>query len=515
MSDVLTRIGTMNVCNCQFLSLWIKLTSLPAIVCPGFDKLSLSWHGSQPLHASRARSDSPIRLFALPAFMNRVQSIAEKNSTTFPDSLSPLVSRLLSNSSMKENRFRFLKAGHWPTLLAAFLYFDVSFMVWVLLGALGNYVAADFGLTPSQKGLMTAIPLLGGSFLRIVFGQLADRIGAKKTGCIGLAVTIVPLLAGWLWADSIYKVYALGLLLGVAGASFAVALPMASRWYPPQYQGLAMGIAGAGNSGTLLATLFGPRLAEAFGWHSVFALAIIPLLLVATFFVLFAKEAPQPSTAKKASEFFAVLKLRDTYLFSLFYGVTFGGFVGLASFLSIFLRDQYGVSKVVAGDLTSLCVFAGSFLRPVGGWLADRMGGIRMLTIVYATVATLVALMAQLPPLPIAIGLLFLVMGCLGMGNGSVFQLVPQRYGRQVGVATGILGAAGGFGGFLLPTLIGALREQAGSYAAGFWAFAGFAMLALICLVVVQREWIGQWLAEHGRVRPAAPGLSAEDPSAA
>src|SRR5437667_5936058 len=137
-----------------------------------------------------------------------------------------------------KNNTSFLKSGHTPTLISAFLYFDVSFMIWVLLGALGNYVASDFGLNPAQKGLMTALPLLGGSILRLVFGHLTDTIGAKKTGCAGLLVTVAPLLAGWLWADSIAKVYAVGLLLGVAGASFAAALPMASRWYPAKYQGL-------------------------------------------------------------------------------------------------------------------------------------------------------------------------------------------------------------------------------------------------------------------------------------
>src|SRR5437867_3428685 len=129
----------------------------------------------------------------------------------------------------------FWKSGHTPTLISAFLYFDVSFMVWVLLGALGNYIAGEFDLNPAQKGLMTAIPLLGGSVLRLLFGQLTDRIGAKRTGCIGLAATLIPLLLGWLWADSISKVYLVGLLLGAAGASFAAALPMASRWYPAKF----------------------------------------------------------------------------------------------------------------------------------------------------------------------------------------------------------------------------------------------------------------------------------------
>src|SRR5262249_22602405 len=160
-------------------------------------------------------------------------------------------------------------------------------------------------------------------------------------------------------------------LLGVAGASFAVALPMASRWYPPKYQGLALGLAGAGNSGTILATFFAPRLAQTTGWHAGFWLADLSLPATAGGFLILAREAPGAPPPAKGTDFLAVLAERDTYLFGLFYGVTFGGFVGLASFLSILLHDQYGISKVAAGNLTSLCVASGSFLRPVGGLLAD------------------------------------------------------------------------------------------------------------------------------------------------
>jgi NNP family nitrate/nitrite transporter-like MFS transporter len=410
-------------------------------------------------------------------------------------------------------RTSFWKIGHWPTLASAFLYFDVSFMAWVLLGALGNYVAAEFGLSPAQKGFMTALPLLAGSLLRILLGILADRVGAKKAGTLGLLATLVPLLCGWLWADSIAAVYLVGLLLGVAGGSFAVALPMASRWYPPEYQGVAMGIAGAGNSGTLVATLLAPRLAEICGWHAVFGLAICPLILVFFVFITCAKDAPRATKPQGLTDFLAILKQRDTYLFSLFYGVTFGGFVGLASFLSIYLRDQFGISKVQAGDLASVCVLAGSFLRPVGGLLADRLGGIRMLTILYGTVALLVIGLAQMPPLGLTVGLFFLVMGCLGVGNGSVFQLVPQRFRRELGVATGILGAAGGLGGFLLPVALGSLKQWLGSYKFGLLAFAGVAVVSLVTLLIVQRRWVGDWIAEHGRVRTIAPVLPAPQPA--
>jgi NNP family nitrate/nitrite transporter-like MFS transporter len=156
----------------------------------------------------------------------------------------------------------FLRAGHWPTLLAAFVYFDISFLVWVLLGGLSNHIAADLKLTHTQRGLLVATPLLGGALLRIVLGLLTDRVGARRTALIGLTSTLLPLIMGWLGAHSFAKLLWVGLLLGIAGASFAAALPLAGRWYPPQYQGLALGIAGAGNSGTALATFFAPRLAR-------------------------------------------------------------------------------------------------------------------------------------------------------------------------------------------------------------------------------------------------------------
>src|SRR6185295_8394556 len=171
----------------------------------------------------------------------------------------------------------FLKSGHRPTLALSFLYFDVSFMVWVLIGVLGVHIAADFGMSVAQKGLLVALPILGGSLARLPMGLLVDRIGAKRTGLIGQLIVMIPLLWAWQAGNSMTQMMALAVLLGVAGGSFAVALPLASRWYPPEHQGFAMGIAGAGNSGTVLSALFAPRLAEMVGWHNVFGLALIPV----------------------------------------------------------------------------------------------------------------------------------------------------------------------------------------------------------------------------------------------
>ena len=264
----------------------------------------------------------------------------------------------------------FRKAGHTPTLLSAFLYFDVSFMVWVILGPLGPFIGEALKLTTAQKGMLTAVPLLGGSFFRLILGFSTERIGGRKTGLIGLGLSLIPLLLGWQVASSFGQFLALGLLLGIAGASFAAALPLASGWYPPEYQGLAMGIAGAGNSGTLMATLFAPRLAMRFGWHSVFGFAMIPVAIVWLLFALLAKDAPRKVQRKTWNDYAAVLRISDTGWFCFIYSLTFGGFVGLASFLTIFFRDQYHLTKVQSGDLTTIVVLFGSFLRPVGGTLS-------------------------------------------------------------------------------------------------------------------------------------------------
>jgi MFS transporter, NNP family, nitrate/nitrite transporter len=392
---------------------------------------------------------------------------------------------------MKQNTF--LESGHFPTLIAAFLYFDVSFMAWVLLGPLAPFLSQQLQLTAYQKGLLTAIPLLGGALFRPLLGVLGELLGERKTGLLGLAFTIVPLVIGWRFAHSAAHFYFLGFLLGIAGASFAVALPIAGRWYPPEYQGLVLGIAGAGNSGTLIATLFAPRLAQRFGWSAAFGLAVLPVVAVLILFSMLAKDSPNRDAPPQWRDYAALLREPDAGWFCFFYSFTFGGFVGLASFLTTFFHDQYALSKVQAGDFTAVVVLAGSFLRPIGGCLSDRIGGYRLLLLLLTGVAACLTLAGRLPALWLEVLFLFLTMGMLGMGNGAVFQLVPQRFSERLGVLTGLVGAAGGLGGFFLPFLLGAIKQRTGQYAVGIFLFGAAFFAAAVILLQLGTRWRASW----------------------
>ncbi|MDH6503794.1 NNP family nitrate/nitrite transporter-like MFS transporter [Polynucleobacter sphagniphilus] len=399
------------------------------------------------------------------------------------------------NMKTQNEKLSFWKVGNKPTLLCAFLYFDLSFMVWVVLGPLGVQISKDLGLTAAQKGLMVATPLLAGAFLRIVMGFLVDYIKPKKTGMIAQIIVMLSLAWAWLGDLSQYQnLLVLGSLLGVAGASFAVALPLASRWYPPEHQGAALGIAGAGNSGTAFAAIFAPTLGLMFGWQNVFGLALIPLFIVFVIYIAFAKDAPDAPAAKSIVEYLQVLKDKDAWWFMFFYSVTFGGFSGLASSLTIYFNSQYGLSPVTAGYFTAACVFAGSLVRPMGGILSDRMGGIKTLSCTYIVAA--IALVVASFGLQSALGavLAFVVtMLALGTGNGAVFQLVPQRFRKEIGVMTGIVGMAGGIGGFYLASSLGYSKQITGSYQFGFSIFAGLALVALLGLSAVKKRWRTTW----------------------
>jgi NNP family nitrate/nitrite transporter-like MFS transporter len=418
----------------------------------------------------------------------------------------------------------FKQAGHWPTLLSAFLYFDVSFMVWVMLGPLSLYITKELGLPVEEKFTIVAIPILCGSILRVPLGMLADSIGPKLTGMLAQVIVMLGMAYVFIFGlHSKLELEALGLILGLAGASFAVALPQASRWYPPKFQGVVMGIAGAGNMGVVLDSMIVPTLAEKFGWQSVFGFLLIPLLIVLVIYAILVKDSPEKRAPVTWSNYGTLLKDADSWWFMFFYSITFGGFVGLGNALALYFTNWYHVSGVAAGMMVAMVVFAGSMFRPVGGYMADRIGGIRSLQILFVVVALAYASIAfmpegpapeasqvaaakvsgwglwEMPPIAwLSTAIFFFGTMALGMGNGAVFQLVPLRFRSEIGVMTGLIGAAGGVGGFFLAKTLGASWGAYHSFGPGFSLFAALPMLGLFGLLLVKRRWRTTWGAVSG-----------------
>jgi NNP family nitrate/nitrite transporter-like MFS transporter len=386
------------------------------------------------------------------------------------------------------------RVGHWPTLLTAFLYFDVSFMVWTILGALGAQIGATLGLTPQQKGLMVAVPYLAAAFMRIGVGLLVDRVGAKATGLVAQLIVMAGMgAAWWLGLHSFGHTLVLGLVLGVAGASFAVALPQAGRWYPPHMQGLVMGLTGAGNIGVVIDALLAPRLAVAFGWPAVFGLALIPLVLVFIAYAIFTKEAPITVKPKRLADYAKLLSQRDAHWFCFFYTVSFGGFSGLAASLVIYFTSEFGLTPVHAGQMAALCTVFGALGRPFGGGLADRLGGIRALTVFFLVAALALVCAAFAGSLWMCTVSFLAASTAFGMANGAVFQLLPQRFAKDIGVMTGLVGCGGGLGGFLLASSLGYSKGLTGGYLAGLLGFAALALGALAGLSIVKTRWRTTW----------------------
>lgn len=379
-------------------------------------------------------------------------------------------------------------------MIAALLYFDCAFMVWVLLGPLAPAIVEALALSPAQAGLMVAVPTLSGAMLRVPAGILADRIGARRTGAIGQTAVIVALGTAWtVGIDSFAALLLLGMALGIAGASFAVALPLVSRWYPPRHQGKVLGIAGMGNSGTVLAALTAPELAMLYGWRAILGLAVIPLAAVLCLYLLLAREPPERGPRAAASDYLRLLRDADAWALMGFYAVTFGGFSGLAASLGLMLTQGFGMSIVMAGFVTAACVFAGSLARPLGGALADRLGGATALAIALSGAAANMGAAAVVGDRTAALPLFLIAMAMLGIGNGAVFQLVPQRFGARMGSITGLVGMAGGVGGFALSLSLGLARQWSGSFMPGLSGFALLAGCAIIALGAAATRWRTQW----------------------
>lgn len=448
-----------------------------------------------------------------------------------------------------------LKSGNWRALLACFLYFDTGFTVWVMFGPLAPFIRKDIPMSPAELGFLVAVPVLSAAILRVTLGNLYQAYDGRRVALLGIALSALPALVLLLLPQtpSYTLLLVLGVFLGVGGASFAVALPMAGSNYPAKVQGLVLGLAAAGNIGAVLDGFMFPGLAEQIGWAKAAGAALPLLALAATAIFFWARDcAPKTGRAWPALRSFGitlmgllalvlavhaevfgsgksgvlllpvmgallaiavlpkhyrrVLLEGDAWVVMLVYSVTFGGFVGMSSYVTTLLIALYQIPKIEAGLLMSLLAFIGAMVRPLGGLIADRISGVRALIVLLAAISLCdFAFAAWMPPLTSGIALLLLTYVCFGLGNGATFQLVPHRWPGKTGLMSGIVGAAGGIGGFYLPVMMGIAKESTGSYQMGFATFGGLSAIACLLVVLHREHWLTWALPPGSHVEHQAP----------
>jgi NNP family nitrate/nitrite transporter-like MFS transporter len=374
----------------------------------------------------------------------------------------------------------------YTNLILATVAFAVAFTAWGLISPLASQIQKDLNLDNTATSILIAVPVLLGSLLRIPMGILTDRYGGRKVYTALLLFTLLPVAFMGI-ATSFWTYVIGGLFLGTAGASFAVGVPFVNRWFSPGKQGLALGIYGMGNIGTAVAAFSMPALVTTFGSRQgAFWFYLVPVTLMAAIFWLFARDAPGIVQPKSLGDSLAVLRAEKmAWILSLFYFLTFGGFVALANYLPKLLVDWFGLERGDAGLRAAGFTVVATMARPLGGWLADKVGGTTVLLWVFSAgpVGALgLAWLAGSPDMLLATVLFLVTALGLGLGNGAVFKLVAQYFPKNTGLITGIAGCAGGLGGFFPPLLLGFVRDATGSYAIGFILLA---MFAVVCLAVL------------------------------
>ncbi len=391
----------------------------------------------------------------------------------------------------------FLKSGHPPTLFCAFLYFDFCFAIWVLNGAMSPFISDEFHLTAAQKGFMLSVPIISGALMRFPLGLLSQYIGRKNAALVEMATIIVGLAWGFFFLDTYTDLLIMGIPLGIAGASFGVALSLGGGWFPPQYKGLAIGIAGAGNSGAVLAVLFAPMLASAYGWRNVYGFAIALMLVPFILMIILAKEPPDLEK-KSLGGYLKVLVEKDAWIFNVSYVLTFGGYIGFTNFLPTLFHDGYGVSKAAMGIWSAPIIVMASVTRIIGGVVADRIGGLRVMTFIAIAVAILAAIASTMPPLPVMAVIMFLIFCALGAGNGSTFQLIPFRWPVTTPIAMSLIGEIGALGGGLVTNSMGMSMKNWGDFRGGYYLWAAIAAAMFIMYLVVRKGWTTSWVGPGG-----------------
>lgn len=370
-------------------------------------------------------------------------------------------------------------SGNTLQLILATGAFACCFAVFGSASAMMPILRQRLSLDGMQISIALAIPVLLGSLGRIPLGMMTDRYGGRLVFLGVMLAAIVPaVLMGWVTAY--WQLLVCGFLLGIGLASFSVGVGFVSGWYPPQQQGKALGIYGAGNIGQSLAAFGAPRVANALGFAWGFWIFAALTLVWSIFYAAAARNAPTRAAAKTWADFIKPLRQRMSWILSLYYFLTFGGFVAMALYLPIFLTEKFQLTASDAGLRTAGFVVLATAMRPLGGSLADRIGGNRILRYVFPVTALMAIFMACPLMSTFTIGALGMA-AAIGLGNGAVFKLVPNYFPTTVGSVTGLVGAAGGLGGFFPPLLLGSIQRATGEFT---WGFILLAVFSSACWVI-------------------------------
>lgn len=378
--------------------------------------------------------------------------------------------------------------------------FGLCFTAWSLIAPFAKTFKADLGLNYTEALLLTAVPVILGSLMRLPMGALTDRYGGRRIFAGLLAFSALPVVL-FGYADSYWSLIAVGFALGIAGSSFAVGVPFVAGWYEKRRQGFALGVYGIGNIGTAVAFFGAPAVVDRWGRPALGWATAAVLIVSAWLFYALARNAPRTSPP---TQYRQVLRSGwRLYRLAFFYFITFGGFVAMAFLLPTLLQDWFDYSKGQASARAAGFIVAATLARPVGGWLSDRVGAYPVLVLAFAGIAVDAAVLTVLAPSPriVPVTIACLTLGTfLGAGNGAVFKLVPVEFPNDAGAAGGIVGAAGGLGGFFPPVFVGLMKDAEGTYTYGF---VGLLVFVAVCLT------LAVWLLRTApaELRGAAPVL--------
>ncbi|MFF5207594.1 nitrate/nitrite transporter [Streptosporangium sp. NPDC000396] len=384
--------------------------------------------------------------------------------------------------SVPEARTAAGRGGRTTALVLATAGLAVNFWAWALLSPLGPVYKELLALSPLEVSVLVAVPIVVGSLGRIALGALTDRYGGRLMFGVASLLGAAPVVF-LAFARNYSTLLAGGLVLGLTGATFAIGVPYVNAWFPPERRGLALGIFGMGNIGTAISGFATPWLADRFGRPVPFFVVAAALIAIGLAFLAIGRDASpaRPVTEPFLTRFLAAARRRDTRELAGMYALTFGGFVAFGVYLPLYLKSVYGLATTDAAARAAGFVLLATLARPVGGWLADRIGGELVLGGALGTVSVCAVIVSFAPAMPLAtVG--FLTMAtALGLGNGAVFALLGRAVpAPMVGSATGVVGAAGGLGGFLPPIVMGLINQGTGSYAIGLMLLATMAFGAFI-----------------------------------